>query len=72
MRRAGAKIWDFLRVLILFALLAVFSAFLANYADEEYSGAAKVLDGDSLIVAGQEIRLKGMDAPEYKLSLIHI
>ena len=68
MRRAGAKIWDFLRVLVLFAVLAVFSAFLANYAAEDYSGVPKVLDGDSLIVAGQEIRLKGLDAPEYKQS----
>lgn len=31
----------------------------------------KVIDGDSLFIGKTEIRLEGIDAPEY-LSLIHI
>jgi len=30
------------------------------------TGTARVKDGDSLVVAGQQIRLQGIDAPEFK------
>ncbi|MFM7557208.1 MAG: thermonuclease family protein, partial [Alphaproteobacteria bacterium] len=34
--------------------------------DKEFSGKAKVLDGDSIKVGNNEVRLFGLDAPEYK------
>jgi endonuclease YncB( thermonuclease family) len=34
--------------------------------DKEFSGNTFVLDGDSLKVGGKEVRLFGVDAPEYK------
>lgn len=34
--------------------------------DKEFSGIAKVIDGDSIIVENKEVRLFGIDAPEYK------
>ncbi|MFZ9181112.1 MAG: thermonuclease family protein [Rickettsiales bacterium] len=34
--------------------------------DKEFSGKAKVLDGDSIKVGNKEVRLFGLDAPEYK------
>ena len=34
-------------------------------AQEVLSGAAQALDGDSLMIADQELRLFGIDAPEY-------
>ncbi|MDX2083251.1 MAG: thermonuclease family protein [Rickettsiales bacterium] len=33
--------------------------------DKEFSGIAKVIDGDSIIVDDREVRLFGIDAPEY-------
>lgn len=46
----------------------------------EVAGYARIIDGDSLIIAGQDIRLFGVDAPEYnhpygqtaKWALIHM
>jgi endonuclease YncB( thermonuclease family) len=32
----------------------------------EIAGAARVIDGDSIVVAGIEIRIYGIDAPEYR------
>lgn len=34
--------------------------------DKEFSGKAKVLDGDSIKIGNKEVRLFGLDAPEYK------
>lgn len=33
---------------------------------EDFAGAARAVDGDSLFVAGREVRLFGIDAPEYR------
>lgn len=49
----------------LIAGLAGLSWFL-DRAVEEIAGRARVLDGDSLVVKGTEIRLYGIDAPEYR------
>ncbi len=65
MRSAAGRVWDFIKVLTLFGVVAFVSAYLADYAGEEYSGTARVIDGDSLEVGGQEIRLFGIDAPEF-------
>jgi endonuclease YncB( thermonuclease family) len=45
--------------------MALASAFLAKQASIEVLGRPKILDGDSLVLNGQEIRLFGIDAPEY-------
>ena len=60
------KVFDFLRLFVFLAVLAVGSAYLANYSSESVMGRAKVIDGDSLQLDGREIRLSGIDAPEYR------
>ena len=55
------------RFFLLCAILAGGIAFAAWFADRQATtlvGAARVIDGDSLLVAGTEIRLFGIDAPE--------
>jgi len=37
---------------------------LAAPAGAQVSGPARVIDGDSIVVAGQMVRLEGLDAPE--------
>ncbi len=49
---------------IVLAILAVLR-FLPEPEPVEVSGAARVIDGDSIIVRGVEIRLLGIDAPEH-------
>ncbi len=46
------------------ALLAAIG--LAGPVHAELSGRASVIDGDSIEVAGREVRLHGIDAPEFK------
>lgn len=49
--------------LILLLLLALLAAAPALAAD--ITGPARVVDGDTLVVAGEKIRLEGIDAPEH-------
>ncbi|MFD0915530.1 thermonuclease family protein [Pseudahrensia aquimaris] len=37
---------------------------------QQFSGFVRVIDGDSLVVDGREIRLQGIDAPEYQQTCI--
>ena len=46
--------------------MAVGSAWLAKQNEVTLQGKYKIIDGDSLVVNGQEIRLLGIDAPEYR------
>lgn len=48
--------------IIAFAVLLL--ALFGRAPDELVAGAARAIDGDSLVVAGREMRLKGLDAPE--------
>jgi endonuclease YncB( thermonuclease family) len=48
------------------ALAALAAAgWLGRRETADVAGRAQIIDGDSLIVAGREIRLYGIDAPEY-------
>lgn len=61
-----SKIRDFFKTLLLLAVMAVGSAWLAKQSEITLKGQYKIIDGDSLVVNGQEIRLLGIDAPEYR------
>lgn len=65
MRRRN-KIKDLIGTLLLFGAMAVGSAWLAKQNEISLQGSYKIIDGDSLVVKGQEIRLLGIDAPEYR------
>jgi endonuclease YncB( thermonuclease family) len=64
--RRRNKIRDFLSTLILLGAMAIGSAWLAKHNEVTLQGQYKIIDGDSLVVKGQEIRLLGIDAPEYR------
>jgi endonuclease YncB( thermonuclease family) len=42
------------------------AAFVLDRQAGEIVGAARVIDGDSIVVAGTEIRIYGIDAPEFR------
>lgn len=67
LRRARrSHVWDFvLFALLVLALLAVIRL-LPDPEMREARGRARVIDGDSLALDGVEIRLRGIDAPEYR------
>jgi endonuclease YncB( thermonuclease family) len=57
------------RTLFFWAMLIAVMILIARIADPPappITGNARVIDGDSLVVAGTEIRLYGIDAPEYR------
>ena len=66
-RRRGlkSKIRDVVVTLVLLGGVAILAAWFSKNAEQSPSGAARVIDGDSLEVAGTEVRLQGIDAPEY-------
>lgn len=64
-RKRRSKLADFLKTLFFLAVLAIGSALLAKQANVELVGAATVIDGDSIRLDGREIRLWGIDAPEF-------
>ncbi len=37
---------------------------ILNFALADIAGPAKVIDGDTIVIAGQRIQLHGIDAPE--------
>lgn len=64
--RTRSKIRDFFSTLFILTLMAGGSVWLAKQNEVNLKGQYKIIDGDSLIVNGQEIRLLGIDAPEYR------
>lgn len=47
-------------------LPALLVAAVSPASAEEFAGAGRAVDGDSLFVGGREVRLFGIDAPEYR------
>lgn len=48
----------------IFALVFVIVAHIGRFRDIDLSGPAKIVDGDTLRLSGQRVRLQGLDAPE--------
>jgi endonuclease YncB( thermonuclease family) len=63
--RATRHVRVFPFVVVALAALAAAGWFVRRET-ADIAGAAQVIDGDSLTVAGVEIRLYGIDAPEYR------
>jgi endonuclease YncB( thermonuclease family) len=55
---------DALLSLVLLGLLALVAARFGDGPAIQIEGRASVVDGDSLVIAGERIRLRGIDAPE--------
>ena len=71
-RNPGKKLKDFLTLFVILFGLAAVSAWLANRASVGLSGVPRIIDGDSLFLNGQEIRLQGIDAPELRQNCLSI
>jgi endonuclease YncB( thermonuclease family) len=54
----------FLSAALFIALCVLIAAALNKRNEEMIVGGARAIDGDSLVVLGREMRLKGLDAPE--------
>ncbi len=64
-RSFGRKVLDFALMAIFFALVALLAAKLNRREPVEVlAGKAYVIDGDTISISGNHIRLKGIDAPE--------
>jgi endonuclease YncB( thermonuclease family) len=64
-RSFGRRVLDFVLMAIFFALVALLVAKLNQREPvEPLVGKAYVIDGDTISVSGNHIRLKGIDAPE--------
>ncbi len=59
------KLGDWLLALAILGMLLLVTARLEMVSTRKFIMAAKVVDGDSLELGAQRIRLKGIDAPEY-------
>lgn len=64
-RREAARLVGGLATLIVLVLLSALAIpHLDRLAARDLSGRASVIDGDTLVIAGERIRLVGIDAPE--------
>lgn len=66
-RRVGRSV-DFVVALGFLLLLAIAGAVLQYRlgSGRDLAGAAEAIDGDSIRLLGEELRLDGIDAPEYR------
>lgn len=67
MRRRGGRARrgkDFLIAALFIMAVAGLAALLQTWNSRDLSGVARIVDGDTLIVAGERVRLRGIDAPE--------
>lgn len=55
---------DFVAFAVLVVVLLAVLRWLPDPASRQVAGGVRVIDGDSLEVAGERIRLRGIDAPE--------
>lgn len=55
---------DVFGVIALFGIVAVAAAVFDEFSMQEVAGRARVIDGDTIALLGQRIRLAGIDAPE--------
>lgn len=51
-------------VLAILAAMAVAAAWLDKAGERQWAGMAQAVDGDSLVLEGDRLRLRGIDAPE--------
>lgn len=60
------RVFGYLRLILLFALVAFAASWLEHQSRERLTADFKVVDGDSLKNGDERIRLVGIDAPEIK------
>lgn len=58
------SIADLVKTLLFVTAILIVLALLGKLTETHLSGSPRLIDGDSLVLDGQEIRLKGIDAPE--------
>ena len=59
------RAFDVFLAVVILGLLALLAARLDRVETRRPAGAAVVNDGDTITIAGEKIRLRGIDAPEY-------
>jgi endonuclease YncB( thermonuclease family) len=62
--RGARRLWQLALFAGFTALLVAITVYFSEDNPTEIVGVARVVDGDSLKINGQNIRLKGLDAPE--------
>ncbi|MGE0499487.1 MAG: thermonuclease family protein [Rhizobiaceae bacterium] len=63
-RSRARRLVDWLAAVAFIAIVIVAAARFERFAMQETIGAATISDGDSLVIGGERIRLRGIDAPE--------
>ena len=62
--RRGGRVFDFVAAFGAILLLALVATRVQGPLSPDVEGRAQVVDGDSLVVEAQRVRLAGIDAPE--------
>jgi endonuclease YncB( thermonuclease family) len=58
------RVLDLVLAIVALGVLALVASRLDRVDSQELAGSAMVSDGDSLVMSGRRLRLRGMDAPE--------
>lgn len=63
-RQRGGRLFDFVAAFGAILLLALVASRVQGPLSPDVEGRAQVVDGDSLVISAQRVRLAGIDAPE--------
>jgi endonuclease YncB( thermonuclease family) len=63
-RSLAPKLRDYALTIAMFVALGALALHFDNRASHQIAGSVRVVDGDTLVIGSQRIRLAGMDAPE--------
>jgi endonuclease YncB( thermonuclease family) len=63
--RRRSRVFDYLLTIVLLALLTLVVVRVQGIETVNWAEIAKIVDGDSLELNGERIRLEGIDAPEF-------
>ncbi|MEE9313686.1 MAG: thermonuclease family protein [Rhizobiaceae bacterium] len=70
LKKRKSLVWDIFLTMVFFGLIAGIVTWLNGQNPQSFNGTVWVIDGDTVVMDGEKIRLSGIDAPELSQNCI--